>query len=59
MKLALQIVLLIVFPYGSAILLGSLGERFGGKTGSSLASLAGLFLGIYFLRLAFGILFES
>jgi hypothetical protein len=59
MKLALQIVLLIVLPYGSAILLGFLGERFGGKTGSGLASVAGLFLGIYFLRRALGILFVS
>jgi hypothetical protein len=59
MKLALQIVLLLVFPYGTAILLGGLGERLGGKTVSTLASVAGLFLGIYFLNRAFQILFVS
>ena len=59
MTLTLQIVLLVVLPYGTAVLLGALGERLGGKTVSSLASVAGLCLGIYFLHKSFEIIFTS
>ena len=59
MTLTLQIVLLLAFPYGTAVLLGALGERLGGKTVSSLASVAGLCLGIYFLHKSFEIIFTS
>ena len=57
MKLMLEIVLLVVLPYGTAILLGALGERLGGKNVSALASVGGLCLGIYFLHKSFEIVF--
>jgi hypothetical protein len=59
MKLAFETVLLIALPYGTAILLGALGERLGGKTVSGWASVGGLFLGIYFLHKTFETLFVS
>ncbi len=59
MKLALETLLLVALPYGTAILLGALDERLGGKTVSSLASVGGLGLGIYFLHKTFEILFIS
>jgi hypothetical protein len=59
MRLALEIVLLVVLPYGTAILLGALGERLGGKNVSGVASVGGLCLGIYFLHKSFEIMFAS
>ena len=59
MRLALEIVLLVVLPYGTAILLGALGERLGGKTVSALASVGGLVLGIYFLHKTLEIILAS
>ena len=59
MRLALEIVLLVVLPYGTAILLGALGERLGGKNVSGVASVGGLCLGIYFLHKSFEIIFAS
>jgi hypothetical protein len=59
MKLAVETVLLVTLPYGTAILLGALGERLGGKTVSGWASVGGLFLGVYFLHKTFEILFVA
>ena len=56
MRFALETVLLFAFPYGTAILLAVLGERMGGKTVSGVASVGGLFLGIYFLHKALEII---
>ena len=57
MKLVLEMVLLVVLPYGTAILLGALGERLGGRNVSGVASVGGLCLGIYFLQKSFEIFF--
>ena len=59
MKLTFEIILLVAFPYGTAILLGALGERLGGKTVSGLAAVGGLGLGIYFLHKTLEMLFVS
>ena len=48
--LVLETLLLVILPYGTAILLGALGERLGGNTVSALASVGGLVLGIYFFH---------
>jgi hypothetical protein len=47
MRLALETILLIVLPYGTAIICGAMTDRFG-KIVSGWSSLAGLALGIYF-----------
>jgi hypothetical protein len=59
MKFTLEIILLVALPYGTAILLGALGERLAGNTVSALASFGGLGLGIYFLHKTFEILLAS
>jgi hypothetical protein len=48
MKLTLEVILLVVRPYGTAILIGALAERLGGKTLSGCAAVGGLALGICF-----------
>ena len=53
MVLALHIFILVALPFGTAILVGALAERLGGKTVSTWASLGGLFLGIYFVHKVF------
>jgi hypothetical protein len=50
MMFLLEVVLLVVLPYGTALLLGALAERLGGKTLSGWASVGGLALGIYFFH---------
>ena len=50
MMFTLEVVLLVALPYGTAILLGALAERLGGKTLSGWASVGGLVLGIYFFH---------
>ena len=47
MRTAVEIILLIVLPYGTAILCGAVTERFG-RVVSGWTSIAGLALGIYF-----------
>jgi uncharacterized membrane protein YccC len=47
MRTVLEMVLLIVLPYGTAIICGAIGER-AGKVASGWSSVAGLALGIYF-----------
>jgi hypothetical protein len=50
MKFTIEVILLVALPYGTAVLLGALAERLGGKTLSGLASVGGLVLGIFFTR---------
>ncbi len=57
--LLLEIILMLALPYGTAILVGALAERLGGKTLSSLASVGGLVLGIYFLHKTLEIILAS
>jgi len=57
--LLLEIILMLALPYGTAILVGALAERLGGKTLSSLASVGGLVLGIYFLDKTLEIILAS
>jgi hypothetical protein len=59
MMLLLEIILMLALPYGTAILVGALAERLGGKTLSSLASVGGLVLGIYFLHKTLEIILAS
>ena len=47
MKMALEILLLIVLPYGTALVCGALTDRFGAIV-SGWSSIGGLALGIYF-----------
>jgi len=47
MRLLLEITLLIVLPYGTAIICGALTDRFG-RVVSGWSSVGGLALGIYF-----------
>ncbi|MGB8040357.1 MAG: hypothetical protein WCF39_19975 [Pseudolabrys sp.] len=47
MRMVLETVLLIVLPYGTAILCGAIAER-AGRVVSGWSSIAGLALGIYF-----------
>jgi len=47
MKMALEILLLIVLPYGTALVCGALTDRFGTIV-SGWSSIGGLALGIYF-----------
>ncbi len=57
--LMFETVLLVVLPYGTAILIGALGERLGGKVLSGWSSLAGLGLGIYFFHKTLEIMLAS
>ena len=57
--LLLEIILMLALPYATAILVGALAERLGGKTLSSLASVGGLVLGIYFLHKTLEIILAS
>ena len=57
--LLLEIILMLALPYGTAILVGALAERLGGKTLSSLDSVGGLVLGIYFLHKTLEIILAS
>jgi hypothetical protein len=50
MMFTIEVILLVALPYGTAILLGALAERLGGKTLSGWASVGGLVLGIYFFH---------
>ena len=59
MMFLLEVILLVALPYGTAILVGALAERLGGKTLSSLASFGGLVLGIYFLHKTLEIILAS
>jgi len=59
MKLMLEVFLLVVLPYGTAILLGALTKRLGGKTLSGWAAVGGLVLGIYFFHRALEIILAS
>jgi hypothetical protein len=59
MMFTLEVILLVALPYGTAILLGALGERLGGKNMSALASVGGLALGIYFFHKTLEIVFAS
>ena len=47
MQTAVEIILLIVLPYGTAILCGAMTDRYG-RIVSGWSSIAGLALGIYF-----------
>jgi len=47
MRMVLETVLLIVLPYGTAIICGAIAER-AGRVVSGWSSVAGLALGIYF-----------
>jgi hypothetical protein len=47
MRMVLEILLLVVLPYGTAIICGAVTDRFG-KVVSGWSSIAGLALGIYF-----------
>ena len=47
MRLLLETILLIVLPYGTAIICGALTDRFG-RVVSGWSSVGGLALGIYF-----------
>jgi hypothetical protein len=47
MRLALETFLLIVLPYGTAIICGAMTDRFG-RVVSGWSSVGGLALGIYF-----------
>ena len=55
----LEVILLVALPYGTAILLGALAERLGGKTLSGFASVGGLVLGIYFFHKTLAIILSS
>jgi hypothetical protein len=59
MKLMLEVILLVVLPYGTAILMGALVERLGGKTLSGWAAVGGLALGIYFFHRTLEIILAS
>jgi uncharacterized protein YqgC (DUF456 family) len=59
MKLMLEVILLVVLPYGTAILMGALAERLGGKTLSGWAAVGGLVLGIYFFHRTLEIILTS
>ena len=59
MMFTLEVILLVALPYGTAILVGALGERLGGEIVSYLASFGGLALGIYFLHKTLEIILAS
>jgi hypothetical protein len=47
------ILILIILPYGTAILLGVISERWAGETLSGWFGLAGFFFGVYLVHKAF------
>jgi len=53
--MAFETILLIVLPYGTAIVCGAITER-AGKVVSGWSSIAGLALGIYFFSLSMQLL---
>jgi len=55
MRMALETVLLIVLPYGTAIICGAITES-AGRIVSGWSSIAGLALGIYFFSLSMQLL---
>jgi len=55
MRMALETFLLIVLPYGTAIICGAVTER-AGKIVSGWSSIAGLALGIYFFSVSMELL---
>jgi hypothetical protein len=55
MRMAFETILLIVLPYGTAIVCGAITER-AGKVVSGWSSIAGLALGIYFFSLSMQLL---
>jgi hypothetical protein len=55
MRMALETVLLIVLPYGTAIICGAITES-AGRIVSGWSSVAGLALGIYFFSLSMQLL---
>lgn len=59
MMFLLEVILLVVLPYGTALLLGALAEQLGGHAVSALASFGGLALGIYFLHKTLEIILAS
>jgi hypothetical protein len=59
MMFTIEVILLVALPYGTAILLGALGERLGGKTVSGWAAIGGLVLGIYFFHRTLEIIITS
>ena len=59
MVFLLEVILLVGLPYGTALLLGALAERLAGNTVSSLASIGGLALGIYFFHRTLEIILAS
>ena len=52
----LKVLILVILPYGTAILFGAASERWCGKNLSALLSMAGLALGIYFVHKSFELL---
>jgi hypothetical protein len=59
MMFLLELILLVTLPYGTAILVGALGERLGGEIVSYLASFGGFVLGLYFLHKSLEIILAS
>jgi hypothetical protein len=59
MKVVLEVILLVVLPYGTAILLGAFAERLGGKTLSGWAAVGGLASGVYFFHRTLEIILAS
>jgi hypothetical protein len=55
MRMVFETILLIVLPYGTAIVCGAITER-AGKVVSGWSSIAGLALGIYFFSLSMQLL---
>ncbi len=56
MTFLLEVFLLVTLPLGTAILVGSLGERLGGELVSYAAAIGGLCMGIYFWHKALEII---
>jgi hypothetical protein len=59
MMFMFEVILLVALPYGTAILVGALGERLGGEIVSYLASFSGLVVGIYFFHKALEIMLPT
>jgi hypothetical protein len=55
MRMVFETILLLVLPYGTAIICGAITER-AGKIVSGWSSIAGLALGIYFFSLSMQLL---
>lgn len=52
MKFGIEIVLIFLLPFGSAIIFGVLADRLGAKVMTGLAAVGGLCFGVYFLSVA-------